>query len=435
MLTMVGVSHHDAPLAVRERLAVPTDRIEDTLAALTARLGPAAILATCNRTEVYLSGDAPPEAVFALLEATAGFDARLARQHARVRTGLDVVRHLFEVSAGIDSMVLGEPEILGQVRAAYYQATSAGADDALLGKLFHLAIRVGRRARAETGISRRAVSLSSVAVHEALALHPRPDATHVVVLGAGEAGRSAVEAMVDRGVGRVTVVNRTLARAEALAHDLGGAARPIEELVPALGEADVVVAATSAAHTVVPRTHLEAALRHRAERLADGPLLVFDIAMPRDFEPAARHLDGVVYRDLDDLQAISEANGAARGDEVEAVRSLVTGEVNRFARWWSQLSVLPTVAAINERAEAMRAAQVERTLQALGEHGRTEEMRAQLDALTRSLLRQVLHDPITTLRRRGDRDDYIAAARTLFALDPARTDERPPSNTPLASEA
>ncbi len=417
MLTMVGVSHHEAPLEVRERLAVPAESVPDALSALSRRLGPAVVLETCNRTEVYLSGDYAPEAVCAVLADSAGLDAALARSFVRVRRDLDVVRHLFEVSAGVDSMVLGEPEILGQVRSAYSRATTARADDAILARLFHLAIRVGRRARVETGISRHAVSLSSVAVHEALALHPDVMRTRVLVLGAGEAGRSAAEAMVNRGVAQVTVINRTFAHAEALASDLGGVARPFEDLVPAIGESDVVVAATSAAQTIVPRASLESALRLRHERLAGGPLLVFDIAMPRDFEAAARHLDGVVYRDLDDLQAISEANGAARGDEVEAVRALVDGEVQRFSGWWGQLGVLPTVAAINERAEAMRQAQVARTLQALPAADRTEEMQAHLDALTRSLVRQLLHDPITTLRRRGDRDDYIAAARTLFAID------------------
>lgn len=423
MLTMVGVSHHDAPLEVRERLAIASESVPATLEALATRLGPAVILATCNRTEIYLSGGFSLDATVDVLSEATGVNVADARAHLRLRHDLDAVRHLFDVSAGVDSMVLGEPEILGQVRSAFSFATAAGSDDAVLSRLFHLAIRVGRRARAETGISRHAVSLSSVAVHEALAHHPDVQRTHVLVLGAGEAGRAAADAMVDRGVADVTVVNRTLAHAETLAADLGGRARAFEELVPALASADVVIAATSAASHVVSRAALERALRLRNERLASGPLVAFDIAMPRDFEPAARDLSGLVYRDLDALQAVSEANGAARGQEVDAVRVLVDAEAERFSAWWGQLAVLPTISSITERAEAMRTTQVERTLQALGGNGRSEELRPHLDALTRSLVRQLLHDPISNLRRRGDRDDYLAAARSLFGVEAA--DARP----------
>jgi glutamyl-tRNA reductase len=237
---------------------------------------------------------------------------------------------------------------------------------------------------------------------------------------------------VARGIEHLTAVNRTFAHAEALAEDLGGSTRRYEELAEAIGDADIVVAATSAPSAVVSRAVMEQALRHRHERLAEGPLLVFDIAVPRDVEPVARELDGLVYRDIDDLQAISEANGAARRDEVEAVQALVDTEARRFAQWWGQLGVLPTVAALSERAEAMRAAQVERTLQALGGRADSEELRVQLDALTRSLVRQLLHDPITTLRRRGDRDDYVAAARMLFGLDEVADEDEGVTERPEA---
>lgn len=422
MLTMMGVSHRDAPLEVRERLAIASDLLPATLEALASTLGPAVILSTCNRSEVYLSGAFAKEQVIAVLEGVAGIDGPLARQYFRLRRDIEAAEHLFEVAAGVDSMVIGEPEILGQVRAAFSLSTAARCDDAVLSRLFHLAIRVGRRARVETGIARHAVSLSSVAVHEALAHHPDASRTSVLVLGAGEAGRAAAEALVDRGVGRVTVVNRTLAHAEALAADLGGMARPFECLVDALAQADVVIAATGAAGHVVERADLEAALRMRHERLARGPLLVFDIAMPRDFQEEARTLTGTTYRDLDDLRAVSEANGAARGAEVDAVRALVQAEAERFTAWWRQLSVLPTIAAITERAEEMRTEQVKRTLQSLGSDFTGDDLHEHIEALTRSLVRQLLHDPISTLRRRGDRDDYVAAARTLFALDGAAAD-------------
>ncbi len=410
MLTLLGLSHRHAPLDVRERLAVATDDLPALMQRLPAHLGAGAIVATCNRFELYVSGDRSRDEMIDFLVAEAGFDRALAAEHFEDLRDEDAVRHLYSVASGIDSMVLGEPEILGQVRGAFSMMVRAGAEDALLSRLFHTAVRAGRRARADTGVGRHALSLSSIAVQETTALHPDLERARVLVLGAGEAGRQAAESLVDRGVAGVTVVNRTFARAEALAADLGGFAVPFEQLAAAVAEADVVIAASGSPQHLIECEQVAEVMRGRPDR----PLLIVDIALPRDIDPAVRELTGVVYRDLDDLQAISERNARARQAEVASVREIVHEEAARFMQWWRTLEVVPTIAALTERAERLREQQLAKTLRTLDA---SPEVRDQLESLTRAIVKQLLHDPISTLRQRGDRDEYVHAVRKLFRLD------------------
>ena len=410
MLTILGLSHRHAPLDVRERLAVASDDLPALMQRLPGGLGTGAILATCNRFELYLSSDRSRDEAIDFLVAEAGFDRALAARYFQDLRDEDAVRHLYSVAAGIDSMVLGEPEILGQVRGAFSSMVKAGAEDALLSRLFHTAVRVGRRARTDTGVGHHALSLSSIAVQETTALHPDLERARVLVLGAGEAGRQAAESLVDRRVAGVTVVNRTFARAEALAADLGGFAVPFEQLAGAVAEADVVLAVSGSAQHLIEYEQVAEVMRGRADR----PLLIVDIALPRDVDPAVRELAGVVYRDLDDLQAISDRNASARQAEVASVRTIVDEEAARFMQWWQTLEVVPTIAALTERAERLREEQLAKTLRALDA---SPEVRSQLEALTRAIVKQLLHDPIATLRQRGDRDEYVHAVRTLFRLD------------------
>src|SRR5688572_15023088 len=244
MLTLVGTSHRDAPLDIREQLAVGVDDVAALLDQLRARFGACAVLNTCNRFEVYLAGEHERDEVIDFVAAQSGIDVTLARGYFRLQRDIDAVEHLYAVAAGVESMVIGEPEILGQVRAAFSASVATGVDDALLSRLFHTAIRVGRRARVETGIGRHALSVSSIAVHEALALHSQLVRAKVLVIGAGDAGRAAAEGLIDRGATDVTVVNRTPERAEALAGDLRGRVVPFAALLEAIAAADVVVTAS-----------------------------------------------------------------------------------------------------------------------------------------------------------------------------------------------
>ena len=412
MLTLVGASHHDAPIVIRERLTIASDDLPALLRSIAGRFGAGAVLATCNRLELYLPGVHERATVLQFLVEEAGADAELADQYFEHRRDADAVSHLYSVAAGIDSMVLGESEILGQVRAAFSAAVAAGSDDAVLSRLFHTAIRVGRRARSETLIGHRALSISSIAAQQARALHPDLDGASVLVLGAGEAGRLAAEALADRGVGSVVVMNRTAERAEALAADLGGRALPFERLVDALTESEVVIAAASSAGHLVSREQVVEAMARRHGR----PLMIIDIGLPRDFDPAVRDVPGVEYRDLDDLQAIAESHIRAREAEVEPVRRIVAHETRRFMEWWQQLQIVPTISALTERAETLRRAELEKSLRRLE---LSPEQRDQIEVMTRALVKQLLHDPITTLRERGDRDVYVDTVRTLFRLDGA----------------
>jgi glutamyl-tRNA reductase len=415
VITLAGISHHTAPLEVRERLAIPAERVPDVLAHARRRFGAAALLSTCNRLELYLSGAHERDEVLDFLAGQFRAADDLVDRHFQFRYGPDAVRHLYEVAAGIDSMVIGESEILGQVRAAFSAAVAAGADDALLSRLFHTAIRTGRRARSETEIGRHALSVSSIAVQQARTLFPQLELATVLVIGAGEASRLAAEALLDQGAGRLLVANRTYERGHALAGELGGEALPFDQLEDALARSHVVLASTGAPDTLVDLPTVHAALARREGRV---PLLVVDIGMPRDFDPAVRDLPGVTYRDLDDLQAIADANAQLRQAEVERVRELVDAETGRFLEWWEQLQVIPTISALTDRSERLRAAEVAKTLRRLrlgeAERAHVEEL---FDALSKALVKQLLHDPIAALRERGDRDVYLEATRRLFRLD------------------
>jgi glutamyl-tRNA reductase len=412
MLTLVGVSHQTAALEVRERLAIAPDLLPDVLASLRARFGAGAILATCNRLEVYVPGEQDPGAVIDALVESADLDRELAAAHFGLARDIEAVRHLYSVASGIDSMVLGESEVLGQVRAAFSASVAAGCDDALLSRLFHTAIRLGRRARTETAIGRHALSVSSISVQQArLLCSDLPGAT-VLVIGAGEAGRLAAAALVEQGVRDVLVANRTRERAEDLAAELGGAAYDLRDLDEVLPRADVIIAAADAPAPLVSRAMVDTAMKQRPSR----PLLVIDNGVPRDVDHTAGELEGVTYYDLDGLQAIAAEHHAVRASEVTTVQTMVDDEADRFMRWWDELRVVPTIAALTDRAERLRATELAKTLRRLDVG---PEERAHLEALTRAIVKQILHDPIATLRERGDREVYLDTVRRLFRLDEA----------------
>jgi len=410
MLTFAGTSHRVAPLAIRERLTVAGTALPGALSLLKQRFGAGSVLATCNRLEVYLVGDHPEHEVRDFVSTITGVEPPLVERYVEVRNDADAVRHLYSVASGIDSMVLGEAEILGQVRGAFSATVQAGADHALLSRLFHTAIRTGRRARTETAIGRYVLSVSSVAVQQARALTPALEHATVLVLGAGEAGRLAAVALVEQGVGAIVVVNRTAARAEALAAELGGRSLPFDRLDEALALADVVIAAADAPEPLVSAAQAAAALRAR-----DGAeTLYIDIGVPRDVDPAVRQLPGARLLDLDDLQAIAAQHAAARAEEVGRVQAIVEEETVRFFDWWDQLQVAPTISALTAKAEQVRRAEVDKTLDRLHLDAETRE---RIDAMTRAIVKQLLHQPITVLRQRGDREIYLDAARGLFSLD------------------
>jgi len=414
MITAAGFSHHTAPVHVRERLTPPADDVPGLLRRARDQFGAAALVSTCNRVELYLSGEHDARPVIGFLAREIGTDGDIAERYLQTWHGIEAVDHLYRVASGLDSMVVGETEILGQVRAGFSEAVRAETQDAILSRLFHTAVRTGRRARSETGIGDGALSVSSIAAQQARAVLPDLASARVLVVGAGEAGQLAAQALVAAGARDVVVTNRTFARAESVAAALGGTAVPIERLPAALAGADIVIGAAGSTMPLISRADLEAAAAAR-----DGaPLVVIDIAMPRTVDAAARGLPGIVLSDLDDLQALADRASTARAAEVAAVEAIVAEETARFAAWGARLRVAPTIAALTDRTEALRSAEVAKVMRRLRADGldrsHVEEL---MEAATRGLVNQLLAGPIATLNERHDQEGYVDAVRDLFRLD------------------
>jgi glutamyl-tRNA reductase len=415
---VTGISYRSAPLAVRERLALQPSALRALLRrAPSAGAAEAVVVATCGRTELYAaSAGEPPDvaALGVLLAEASGEPIETLQPYFETRLGGEAVRHLLRVAAGLDSLVLGESEILGQIGDALEAAEAAGTVGTMLIKVFHGAIRAGRRSRAETTIGVGAASVPSVAVSitqqslGGLAGHP------VLVLGAGAMARKAVRALVRRGAGPVTVLNRTRERAAELADRHGAHGAGLEQLPAALREADIVIASTGAPAAVVSADDVRRAAAERGGRR----MLIVDMAVPRDVEPEVRAVPGVDYFDLDDLAERAAGNIAERGAQVPKVEAIVAEEVARVLSWLRTASVVPTIASLRSRAEAIRKAELERALRRLTRLD-PAELKV-LEAFSRSLVKKLLHDPTASLKAEAgtaEAAELALAARRLFQLD------------------
>lgn len=411
MLTLATMSHHTAPIGVREQIAISADEIVAASGRAQAALGPTAILSTCNRFELYVAGHHEPNRLIDFVRAETGASEDTVRRHFDVHHDVEAIRHLYRVASGIESLVLGEFEIMGQMRGAFAAAADAGMEDPILVRAMHGAIRAGRRARHETAIGHHALSVSSIAARQARDLHPEIARARVLVVGAGEAGRLTAEALVDQGVTDVVVANRTYARAEALAEELRGRAVPFEELTDAIATSDIVVSASGAPGFIIDLELMQAAVVRRE----GAPLIAIDIGMPRDIDPQVAALPGLSYYDMEGLQEIAAVNGRARAAEVPAVEAVLEEEAADFITWMDRLRTKPTIASLTNHAEAIRQTAVEKSLRKMSAD---DDARREIDALTKTIVKRLLHDPISTLRSRGDQEQhYIEAVRTLFQLD------------------
>lgn len=422
-LLLVGVNHRTATLEEREALALREEEAQALLAGLTGRgqVSEALVLATCNRTEFYAVADAVDAADEHIRQAVRDVRQRdlLAPGPQRyVLAGAAAVEHLFRVACGLDSMVLGDVQILGQVKEAYARARQAGAAGVVLDRLFETALRAGKRARRETAIGAGTVSMASAAI-ELAELYGTLRGRRVLVIGAGETARLAARHVAHRNPASLVIANRDTGRAAALAESLGGRAAGLDGLAGALAEADVVVSATRAPMTLVPA----AMVRQVMERRADRPLLMIDLAVPRDIEPEARHVPGVTLHAIDSIQAVVGEGRGQRAAQVPSVERIIEDECGRFDAWWRGLEATPVVVALRDHFERVRLEELERV-----RHLPPAE-RARADRLTRTLINRLLHVPTLRLKSDAASDEghrRLAAAQELFALGaPERSRTQP----------
>ncbi len=365
IILTVGLSHKTAPVEVRERLAFPSEALSSGLAALKAYVAEGVILSTCNRTEVYgLVGHASTGAA-SIRRFLADFHRVPQAEfepYLYTLEHLAAVRHLFAVASGLDSMVLGEHQILGQVRQALDAARTDGTAGPVLDGLFRHAVHTGKRARAETEIGRSPISVGSVAVALARQVLGSLAGRTVLVVGAGKMGEVTFRALREAGADRLLVVNRTFSRAAALAAQLGGRALAWRNLSAGLEAADIVVTSAGSTRPLIRPRLVSSVLSRRSGR----PLVFVDIAVPRNVDPAVRGLSGAVVYDIDDLEALCAANRRGREQEVGRVEAIIAEEVESFTEWWRGRQVLPTILALRRRAEAIREAELRRAFRRLG---------------------------------------------------------------------
>jgi glutamyl-tRNA reductase len=418
-LLAIGISHKTAPVGLRERVALPEGRAASVLRELvsTEHIQEAVAISTCNRTELYLavSNDVDAEtAALGILARQAEIRPTELVSHLYSLRNRAAARHLFRVTAGLDAMVVGETEIQGQVKRSYELALVEGTTSAIMNRLFREALAAGKRIRTETRIAEGRLSVSSVAVQLARETLGDLSGRRVVIVGAGETGELTAKALVEAGVTSVFVANRHYDRAIGLAQRFGGEALRFDDLPAELTRADIVVSSTGSPHQIVEREGLEAVMNARGGR----PLLLIDIAVPRDIDPRVAELEGVVLRDIDHLQHLIERNLSGRESEARHADKLIDHELERFTRWLETLEVVPTISALRERADAIvrkALAENEERWEAL-----TDADRERIELLASTIAKRLLQQPILRLRARDDEHvtyAYVQALRELFGLD------------------
>jgi glutamyl-tRNA reductase len=380
----------------------------------------AIVVSTCNRAEIYAACEDPAAARDGLTAFLSDFHtvarAELA-QHVYAVEGLDAARHLFRVAAGLDSLVVGEPQILGQVKRAHTAAADARTAGPLLNRLFHSSFAVGKRVRTETALGSGAVSVSYAAVSLARKIFGDLDGRVVAVVGAGEMGKLTALHLKSQGVHHVTIVSRTVAHAARTAEAIGGAsAAPWDELDSVIGSSDIVITATGAAAPILTKAHVESVMRPRRNR----PLFLIDIAIPRDVEPAAGEIEQVFLYNIDDLQATVRENLSRRENEVARAEAIVSEEIEKFALWLKSRGAVPTIVALRQRFETIRRAELERLDFKLA--SLPPDARARVDEVTHLIVEKLLLTPTEQLKAAGDAEAlaaYTEALTRLFALSEA----------------
>jgi glutamyl-tRNA reductase len=417
----LGINHNTADIKLRERLAFSQNRTEAALARLgcgNKQITPIQemiILSTCNRVEIYAVG---VELTFPALEnflaGTSEVAADEFSQHVYRLLDEEAVSHLMRVAAGLDSLVLGEPQILGQVTEAFSIARSQGTTGKILSRLFQNAIHAGKRARTETTISHNPASIASVAVMLISNVVPEIACSQVLVLGAGEMAELSVESLIKRGASQICVVNRTLQKAQECAHRWGAQAATFESISNLLPIADVLISSTAAPHTLIHPSMVKSAMEQRPQR----PLVIMDIAVPRDVDVQAAEIPGVSLYDLDSLSAGLQESLAKRQAEVPKVERILEHEKGEFMKYLASLDIVPIIVGMRKQAHSIRVKELKKTIQRLPDL--SPEARESIELLTKSIVKKILHSPTIRLREEANGPnaaDYANITRGLFGLD------------------
>lgn len=418
-LTLIGLSHRTAPVEVREKLAFDADSAASALQSLSAldHVREATLLSTCNRTELVIAnriGTPLYHDVIRFLSELRDVDLKTVDGVTYHYTGRNAVRHIFRVAASLDSLVVGEPQITGQVKDAYRIACEAGVCGPMLHRLYHRTFQVAKRIRNETRIAENAVSVSYAGVELARRIFGSLNARQALLVGAGEMAELALQHLQSAGLGRVSIANRTAARAAALATQFGGYAVGWEEIEPQLVNADIVISSAAAPHFVIRRETLAPVLRKRKYR----PLFLIDLGVPRNIDPAVGELEGCYVYDIDDLESVVEENLASRHEEAAKAETIIEDESEKFFAFLNSLQVVPTILALKSRFEEVRRTELEKTLSTLD--GLNKKDRERIDYLTAALVKKLLHDPITALKaaeREGLGEQAIHLTRRLFGIE------------------
>ncbi|ADU96479.1 glutamyl-tRNA reductase [Thermovibrio ammonificans HB-1] len=415
-LCCLGVSHKTAPVSVREKFSFKGEELENALLRLNALpdVDECFILSTCNRVEIYFTtrSQTPFKGVIEFLVAHKGASVEEITKFFYRKSDQDAVRHGFYVASSLDSMIVGEPQIVGQFKDAFYTAKELGTVGTVLCRFCETALKVSKRVRTETGISRNAVSISFAAVELAKKIFGDLNGKKVAIIGAGEMAELAVKHLISNGASEVFVVNRTLEKAQKLAEEFGGKAFPLTELETVLKLADIVISSTGAPGYVLTPKNVLPALKARPDR----PMFLIDIAVPRDIDPALNDHEGLYLYDIDDLQHVVEANIKERLREAEVAKEIIEGYVQRFIKWLRELEVAPLIAELKEKAEAIRKEVLEKRLPKLG---LTPEQEAEVDNITRIIINKLLHQPITNVKKKAVEEStsqVVQIFREIFGL-------------------
>ena len=418
-ILIVGLNHSTAPVEVREKITFPGDD-DGTVTRLIANLPPveeAMILSTCNRAEVIVMTENPGSANEEIVRAVGqihNVNPQDLRDFLYVKQGIDAVRHVFRVAASLDSMIVGEPQILGQVKEGYRRATKVNATGPILSRLMHRAFFTAKRVRTETGVGLSAVSVAYVAVELARKILGDLKDKTVVLIGAGEMAELAARHLRTHAERPIIVVNRTYENACTLASQLRGLAVPMEQLDDGLVDADVVITSTGSCEPLINASQLKGVMRRRRFR----PIFLIDIAIPRDVEPGANEIDGVYLYNIDDLQAVVQENVGERQQEALRGETIADEEAQKYMEWTRTLGSAPTIIALKKKLEAIRGTELARLNGKLSTLSPAQ--RETVEMITRSIINKIAHDPIAFLKKAGTRSKknvYLDAAQRMFKLD------------------